>query len=81
MCIRDRLKSVLLEETPWVLEARNESEQKEKLAWLFDVNRGRYLTRTAVDRLQELQSNQGGWSWFKAVSYTHLDVYKRQVFM
>jgi hypothetical protein len=73
------LKSVLLEETPWVLEARNESEQKEKLAWLFDVNRGRYLTRTAVDRLQELQSNQGGWSWFKgfppSVGITHYILY------
>lgn len=73
------LKSVLLEETPWVLEARNESEQKEKLAWLFDVNRGRYLIRTAVERLQELQSNQGGWSWFKgfppSVGITHYILY------
>ncbi len=73
------LKSVLLEETPWVLEARNETEQKEILVWLFDVNRGRYLTRTAVDRLQELQSNQGGWSWFKgfppSVGITHYILY------
>ncbi|MGI6573782.1 MAG: alpha-2-macroglobulin family protein [Fermentimonas sp.] len=76
---KQELKSVLLEETPWVLEARNESEQKEKLAWLFDVNRGRYLIRTAVDRLQELQSNQGGWSWFKgfppSVGITHYILY------
>jgi hypothetical protein len=73
------LKSVLLEETPWVLEARNESEQKEKLSLLFDLNRGRYLMRTAVDRLKELQGNQGGWSWFKgfqpSVTITHYVLY------
>jgi uncharacterized protein YfaS (alpha-2-macroglobulin family) len=59
------LKNVLLEETPWVLEAQNESEQKERLSLLFDLNRSRNLTNTAIGKLQELQTNQGGWSWFK----------------
>lgn len=59
------LKSVLLEETPWVLEVQNEKEQKERLSLLFDLNRSRNLTTTAMNKLQELQTNQGGWSWFK----------------
>lgn len=59
------LKNVLLEETPWVLEAKNESEQKQKLALLFDINRNQNLTRQAIDKLKELQTMQGGWSWFK----------------
>lgn len=59
------LKNVLLEETPWVLEAKNESEQKQKLSLLFDLNRGQNLTRQAIDKLKELQTTQGGWSWFK----------------
>ena len=59
------LKNVLLEETPWVLEAKNESEQKQKLALLFDLNRSQNLTRQAIDKLKELQTTQGGWSWFK----------------
>ncbi len=59
------LKNVLLEETPWVLEAQNESEQKQKLALLFDINRNQNLTRQAIDKLKELQTKQGGWSWFK----------------
>jgi hypothetical protein len=59
------LKSALLEETPWVLEARNEAEQKERLSLLFDLNRSRDLTATAIDKLKDLQTNQGGWSWFK----------------
>ena len=59
------LKNVLLEETPWVLEAKNEAEQKQKLALLFDLNRSENLTRQAIDKLKELQTSQGGWSWFK----------------
>ena len=62
------LKNILLEETPWVLEAATEAEQKEKLSLLFDLNRSENLTRTALGRLQELQTNQGGWSWFKGFS-------------
>lgn len=59
------LKNVLLEETPWVLEAKNESEQKQKLALLFDLNRSQNITHQAIDKLKELQTTQGGWSWFK----------------
>lgn len=73
------LKSVLLEETPWVLEARSESEQKERLSLLFDLNRSRNLTGTAIHKLQDLQTNQGGWSWFKgfnpSVSITQYILY------
>lgn len=33
------LKALLLEETPWVLDARDESERKQRVAMLFDLNR------------------------------------------
>ena len=73
------LKSVFLEETPWVLEAKNESEQKERLSLLFDLNRSHNLTTTAINKLQDLQTNQGGWSWFKgfnpSVSITQYILY------
>lgn len=73
------LKNVLLEETPWVLEAQNESEQKERLSLLFDLNRSRNLTFAAITKLQDLQTNQGGWSWFKgfnpSVSITQYILY------
>ncbi|MDD4778517.1 MAG: alpha-2-macroglobulin family protein [Fermentimonas sp.] len=73
------LKNVLLEETPWVMEAKNESEQKEKISLLFDLNRSRNLTQTAIDKLRELQTTQGGWSWFKgfrpSVSITQYILY------
>ncbi len=61
------LKAVLLEETPWVLEAQNESEQKQRLALLFDINRSQNLTSAAIQKLTELQLPEGGWPWFKGM--------------
>ena len=34
----EELKQVLLQETPWVLEAKNESEQKKRIALLMDLD-------------------------------------------
>ena len=61
------LKSVLLEETPWVLEAKNETEQKQRLALLFDINRSNNLNATAIEKLKSMQLQDGGWSWFKGM--------------
>jgi uncharacterized protein YfaS (alpha-2-macroglobulin family) len=61
------LKAVLSEETPWVTEAADETEQKQRLALLFDLNRSQSLTRTAIDKLQSLQQYEGGWVWFNGM--------------
>jgi hypothetical protein len=61
----DELKNVLLQETPWVLEAKNETEQKQSLSLLFDLNRSQTLTSTAIKKLADLQTEKGGWAWFK----------------
>lgn len=75
----EELKNILLEETPWVLDAKNETEQKEKLSLLFDLNRNRNITQTTLIKLQELQTTEGGWSWFKgfrpSVSITQYILY------
>jgi uncharacterized protein YfaS (alpha-2-macroglobulin family) len=62
------LKTVLLEETPWVLEAQNETEQKQRLVHLFDKNRSFYLNRQAIEKLQSFQLTDGGWAWFKGMN-------------
>jgi uncharacterized protein YfaS (alpha-2-macroglobulin family) len=61
------LKTLLLEETPWVMNAQNETEQKQQLAALFDVNRTDYLNGRAIEKLKSLQTG-GGWSWFKGMN-------------
>lgn len=58
------LKSVLLEETPWVLNARDESERKRRVGMLFDLNRMANELDKAHRQLHERQNNDGSFSWF-----------------
>jgi hypothetical protein len=61
------LKSVLIAETPWVIEARNETERKKRLALLFDLNRMADEQHASLQKLQQMQSSNGGWSWFEGM--------------
>jgi len=63
----EELKSVLLEETPWVLDAKNETEQMSHLSLLFDLNNTNMLIQQAIDKLKDLQNGDGGWSWYKGM--------------
>ncbi|WP_393924972.1 alpha-2-macroglobulin family protein [Dysgonomonas sp. Shenzhen-Wh21] len=64
----EELKNVLLEETPWVLDAKNEAEQMQRLSLLFDLNNTKQMTNAATKKLQDLQNtNDGGWSWYKGM--------------
>ena len=59
------LKSILLEATPWMLEAGNETERIHTLIQLFEPNRLQHLQKQALQKLSDLQTQEGGWSWFK----------------
>jgi len=59
------LKSVLLQETPWVLQGKSESRQKRNVALLFDMTRMSRELEAALQKLQDLQSPNGGFVWFK----------------
>ncbi|SIQ52258.1 MG2 domain-containing protein [Chryseobacterium sp. RU37D] len=58
------LKQLLLEETPWVLESKNEQEQIQKLALLFDVNTMKNSINQDWDDFSKLQNPDGGFSWY-----------------
>ena len=58
------LKSLLLEETPWVMAAGNESEQKKRIAMLFDLNKIASEYDNALDKLSRSQLTDGAWPWF-----------------
>lgn len=58
------LKQLLLEETPWVLESKNEGEQMQKLAMLFDTNMMRNSINQDWDDFKKLQNPDGGFSWY-----------------
>ena len=59
------LKSILLEETPWVLEGKSEEQQKKNIAILFDLDRMSRELGSAMDKLSGMQSAGGGFPWFK----------------
>jgi len=61
----EELKSVLLQETPWVLQAQGEAQQKKNLAILFDLIRMRTELKSAFDKLRQMQTESGGFAWFK----------------
>ena len=62
------VKNILLSESPWILEAQTEEQQKERIATLFDLNNILSNNSAALRRLQNLQNGDGAWSWYKGMN-------------
>jgi uncharacterized protein YfaS (alpha-2-macroglobulin family) len=62
------LKNILLEETPWVMASKDESEQKRQIALLFDLNMQANNSRQYLDKMLQLQCPSGGFAWFKGMN-------------
>jgi hypothetical protein len=58
------LKSLLLEETPWLLDAKDEAARKKRIGLLFDLNKMAGELNTALRKLIRMQTYNGGWPWF-----------------
>lgn len=62
--LRNReLKAVLLEETPWVREARRESEARRSVGLLFDGYRSTAAISGLQSELIRAQLQDGAWPW------------------
>lgn len=61
------LKEILLNESPWVLDAQGEADQRQRIATLFDLNQMKDKQTSALVKLQGLQNEDGGWSWYKGM--------------
>lgn len=62
--LNEELKSLLLEETPWVRQAADESEQMKRIAVLFELNKMRNELESAFRKLEGKQMSSGGFPWF-----------------
>ena len=60
----EQLKALILEETPWVLEANDQSERKKRVALLFDFNKMDNELAKNLSKLKEAQVSNGGFPWF-----------------
>ncbi len=61
----EELKQVLLQETPWVLNAETEEQKQKNIALLFDVVKMSNNINTVLEKLQQLQTTSGRFAWFK----------------
>ncbi len=65
------LKSLIIQETPWLRDAQSESEQKKRIALLFDLNKMKSEQKQALKKLEQLQMSNGGFPWFKGSRYAN----------
>ena len=61
----EELKTLVLNETPWVCEGKHETEQRQQLVHFFDENGIALRLNTATNKLRQLQRRDGGWGWFE----------------
>lgn len=59
----EELKSAILQQTPWVMDALSEEEQMQRLALLFDLKKIESESREDLSTIQQRQ-NGGGFPWF-----------------
>jgi len=61
------LKTLMLEETPWVLNAKDETERKRRIALLFDLAKMSVQLDSALKKLVDGQMPSGAWAWFNGM--------------
>ena len=63
----EELKTMVLDETPWVADANHESDQKKQLAGFLDESTINYRISTFANKLRDLQNADGSFSWWKGM--------------
>lgn len=86
------LKSLLIEETPWLRDAQSETEQKKRIGLLFDLNKMNNELKSARLKLKNNQLPSGAWPWFNGgyanrnitqhivTGFTHLEKLKVELY-
>ena len=65
------LKSIALQETPWLKQAQSESQARRNVGVLFDANRLESEIGRAVNQLAQRQRPDGAWPWFSGGRANH----------
>lgn len=58
------LTSIMLQETPWVVEAQQEAQRHERLKKLFEVEAQQDRRMTILSSIRQLQQTDGSFAWF-----------------
>ncbi|KGI60635.1 alpha-2-macroglobulin family protein [Prevotella sp. S7 MS 2] len=60
----EELKTLALDETPWLTDAKNETEQQQLLADYLDESQLEKRQTIVLKKLSGLQNPDGSWSWW-----------------
>lgn len=60
----EELKSLLIQETPWLRDAQSVTEQKKRIGLLFNLNQMNHEQELALTKLRQNQKSNGAWPWF-----------------
>ena len=63
----EEVKAILLKETPWVLDAKNEAQQRANISKLFDTEAIDKNIASALEIIEQKQTVNGGWSWIEGM--------------
>lgn len=58
------LRNVLIEQSPWLRDAKQESQARRDVGILFDNNRLDQELKRAAAKLAQMQMSDGAWPWF-----------------
>ncbi|OSY88506.1 alpha-2-macroglobulin [Tenacibaculum holothuriorum] len=68
----EELKSLIIQETPWLRDAQSETEQKKRIGLLFDLNKMKNEQQKSLKKLSDMQLSSGGFPWFKGSDYPNI---------
>lgn len=63
----EELKLMVMEETPWLMDADREADQKRQLASFFDESQISYRLASNLSKLSRLQREDGSFAWWKGM--------------
>jgi hypothetical protein len=66
----ESLHTMLLEETPWLRDAQNESRQRKETAELFVAENLQKQLDKSLNKLIHNQLTSGGWDWYGHYNYS-----------
>lgn len=61
------LKAIMLRETPWVMEAKSETEQRSRISTLFEINTLSQNQTSSLKLIAQKQTSNGGWAWMEGM--------------
>ncbi len=71
-----QLKQLMLQSTPWLRDAKTDSERMSRLALILDADYTDKAIEASIGKLQQLQAPSGAWQWMSDDSAPSLWVTK-----